>query len=159
MLTEWIPRCGRREHPFATALEQAAASSSPARAPSWSPSPSCRQKTTKKNVSDTELGWASCPSPRGWNQTRWAPSFWRRRRCCGERYARSSSTGAPAALPPLSKPVWPMRERRMQQCSSGREGDDGAPDAHGPSGEPPWWVWAGGGHRGGRRVGIRMRCM
>ena len=53
----------------------------------------------------------------------------------------------------------PCAEKRMQECSSGREGDGGAPDAHGPSGEPPRWVWAGGGHRGGRRVGIRMRCM
>ena len=47
----------------------------------------------------------------------------------------------------------------VQRCSSGREGGDGAPDAHGPSAEPPWWVWAGAGHERRRRVGLRMRCV
>ena len=42
----------------------------------------------------------------------------------------------------------PCAEWRTQQASSGCEGDDHGPDAHGRSAKPPRWAWASGGHWG-----------
>ena len=54
-------------------------------------------------------------------------------------------------------PSGPCAEWRTQQASSGCEGDDDGPDAHGRSADSPRWAWAGGGLGGKRRVGLRSR--
>ena len=56
-------------------------------------------------------------------------------------------------------PSGPCAEWSMQQPSSGCEGDDQGPDAHGRSAESPRWAWAGGGLGGGRGLGLRVRCV
>ena len=53
------------------------------------------------------------------------------------------------------RPSGPCAEWRTQQPSSGCEGDDHGPDAHGRSPESPRWAWAGGGLGSKRRVGLR----
>ena len=54
-------------------------------------------------------------------------------------------------------PSGPCAEWRTQQPSSGCEGDDHVPDAHGRLAESPRWAWAGGCLGGKRRSGLRLR--
>ena len=56
-------------------------------------------------------------------------------------------------------PSGPCAEWSTQQPSSGCEGDEHGPDAHGRSAESPRWAWAGGGLRNKRRLGLRLRCV
>ena len=54
-------------------------------------------------------------------------------------------------------PFDPCTQWRTQQPSSGCEGDDYRPDAHGRSAESPRWAWAGGCLVGKLRSGLRLR--
>ena len=163
LLPQWMAWSGRCEHSAATSVEQAAATSTRPRASL----PACvlteaqpRQRVNKPN----SPGCSPTNSP-GQALHDFAGGIQ------GAGRLPSGGEGGAEAKATLRRRLWKRQLRshrsesafgpgagwHVQRCSSGREGGDGAPDAHGPSAEPPWWVWAGGGHERRRRVGLRMR--